>query len=155
MWLIVGQMPIKAGWRHGSLALWDFSRSNKHCIHLSTTKAIYFSCFVLQCPYFRSSRPELFCKKCCLRPATLLKKRLWHRVFPVNFAKFLRTYFFTEHRQWLLLAFAFIEISYSNTVCNISAAETWIWLVSFNGREWWSERLHFHMYFPHNNHLLH
>ena len=27
------------------------------------------------------------------RPATLLKKRLWHRCFPVNFAKFLRTPF--------------------------------------------------------------
>ena len=26
-----------------------------------------------------------------MRPATLLKKRLWHRSFPVNFAKFLRT----------------------------------------------------------------
>ena len=25
------------------------------------------------------------------RPATLLKKRLWHRCFPVNFATFLRT----------------------------------------------------------------
>ena len=31
------------------------------------------------------------------RPATLLKKRLWHRCFPVNFAKFLRTPYFTEH----------------------------------------------------------
>ena len=28
---------------------------------------------------------------------TLLKKRLWHRCIPVNFAKFLRTLFFTEH----------------------------------------------------------
>ena len=28
-----------------------------------------------------------------LGPATLLKKRLWHRCFPVNFAKFLRTPF--------------------------------------------------------------
>ena len=36
-------------------------------------------------------------------PAALLKKRLWHRCFPVNFAKFLRTLFFTEHLQWLLL----------------------------------------------------
>ena len=36
-------------------------------------------------------------------PATLLKKRLWHRCFPVNFAKFLRTPFFTEHLWWLLL----------------------------------------------------
>ena len=26
-----------------------------------------------------------------LKPATLLNKRLWHRCFPVNFAKFLRT----------------------------------------------------------------
>ena len=37
-----------------------------------------------------------------LRPATLLKKRLWHRCFPMNFAKFLRTPFFTEHLRWLL-----------------------------------------------------
>ena len=28
-----------------------------------------------------------------LRPATLLKKRLWHRCFPLNFAKFLKTPF--------------------------------------------------------------
>ena len=34
-----------------------------------------------------------------LRPATLLKKRLWDRCFPVNFAKFLRTPFFTENIQ--------------------------------------------------------
>ena len=74
----------------------------------------------------RSSRPELFCKKdvlrnftkftenyLCqrllfrkaagLRPATLLKKSLCHRCFPVNFAKFLKTRFFTEHLRWLLL----------------------------------------------------
>ena len=38
-----------------------------------------------------------------LRPATLLKKRLWHRYFPVNFAKLLRTPSLTEHLRWLLL----------------------------------------------------
>ena len=38
-----------------------------------------------------------------LRPATLLKKGLWHRCFFVNFAKFLRTIFFTEHLRRLLL----------------------------------------------------
>ena len=32
-----------------------------------------------------------------LRPATILKKRLLHMHFPVNFAKFLRASFFTEH----------------------------------------------------------
>ena len=74
----------------------------------------------------RSSRPEVFCRKgvlrnfakftgkhLChslffnkvagLRPATLLKKRLWHRCFPVNFAKFLKTPFLREHLWWLLL----------------------------------------------------
>ena len=39
-----------------------------------------------------------------LRPETLLKKRLWHRCFPVNFVKFLRTPFLTEHVWWLLVA---------------------------------------------------
>ena len=37
------------------------------------------------------------------QPATLLIKRLWYRYFPVNFAKFLRTPFLTEHLRWLLL----------------------------------------------------
>ena len=46
----------------------------------------------------RSSDPEIFCK-----PATLLKKRFWHRCFLVNFAKFLKTPFFIEHLWWLLL----------------------------------------------------
>ena len=34
---------------------------------------------------------------------TLLKKRLWHRCFPVDFEKFLRTPFFIEHLWWLVL----------------------------------------------------
>ena len=40
---------------------------------------------------------SLFNKFEGLRLATLLKKRLWQKSFPVNFAKFLRTTFFTEH----------------------------------------------------------
>ena len=66
-------------------------------------------------PSNRSSRPKVFCKKgalknftnftgkrlcqslfnkvACLRPSTLLKKRLCHRCFLVNFVKFLRTPF--------------------------------------------------------------
>ena len=77
---------------------------------------------------FRSSRPEVFCKNgvlrnfakftgkhLCqslffnkvagLRPTTLLKKRLWHRCFPVNFTKFLRTPFHTEHSGSCFCAF--------------------------------------------------
>ena len=79
---------------------------------------------ILELLNYRSSHPEVFCKNgvlrnfakltgkhLCqslffnkvagLRPATLLKKRLWHRCFPVNFAKFLRTSFPTEHLWWL------------------------------------------------------
>ena len=37
---------------------------------------------------------SLFFIKVAGRPATLLKKRLWHSCFPVNFAKFLRTPFY-------------------------------------------------------------
>ena len=38
-----------------------------------------------------------------IRPVTLSKKRPWHSYFLVNFAKFLRTPFFTEKFRWLLL----------------------------------------------------
>ena len=38
-----------------------------------------------------------------LRPATLLKKRLWHMFFLVNFAKFLRTTFLQNTSGRLLL----------------------------------------------------
>ena len=37
------------------------------------------------------------------RPATLLRKRLWHKCFPVNFAKFLRTPFLQNTSGRLLL----------------------------------------------------
>ena len=84
---------------------------------------------------FRGTRPEVFCKKMFLeisqnsqkntcardslfyrpRPATLLKKSLWHRCFPVNFTKFLRIPISTEHLWWLFLSFTsqrcFIDIS--------------------------------------------
>ena len=38
-----------------------------------------------------------------MRPATLLKKKLWHRCFPVNFVKFLRTPFLQNTSERLLL----------------------------------------------------
>ena len=34
-----------------------------------------------------------FCRSSCQRPATLLKKRPWHRCFPVNFAKIPKSIF--------------------------------------------------------------
>ena len=38
-----------------------------------------------------------FNKVAGLKPTALLVKSLWHRCFPVNFAKFLRTAFLTNH----------------------------------------------------------
>ena len=57
---------------------------------------------------FRSSRPEVFCEKGVLKnfsksTGNHLSQRLWHRCFPVKFAKFLRAPFFIEHLWWLLL----------------------------------------------------
>ena len=75
---------------------------------------------------YRSSRLEVFCKKGVLRnfekltgkhlclsllfnkvaglkTVTLLKKKFWYKCFPVNFSKFLKTPFITEHLRWLLL----------------------------------------------------
>ena len=83
----------------------------------------------------RSSRPEVFCKKgvlrnfakftgkhLCqilfvnevagLRPASLLKERLWHRCFPVDFVRFLRTPFYIEH----LLVAASAKIVFVSTI---------------------------------------
>ena len=49
------------------------------------------------------ARVSFLIKFAGLRPKTLLKKRPWHRCFPVSFAKFLRTPIFTEHLRQLLL----------------------------------------------------
>ena len=46
---------------------------------------------------------SFFIKVAGLRSTTLLKKRLWHRCFPVNCAKFLKTLFLAEHLRLLLL----------------------------------------------------
>ena len=47
-----------------------------------------------------------------LRSVTLLKKRLWHRCFPVNFAKFLRTPFLKDTFGQLVL-FIYLFFFYS------------------------------------------
>ena len=54
------------------------------------------------------ARVSFFNKVAGLKPATLLKKRLWHRCFPMNAVKFLRTPFHIEHLWWLLLKRSYI-----------------------------------------------
>ena len=57
--------------------------------------------------------------------ATLLKKRFWHRCFPVNFAKFLRTPFFTEHLWWLLLFYITFLICLTTQGITVSISLFW------------------------------
>ena len=45
-----------------------------------------------------------------LRPAALLKKRLWHRCFPVNFVKCLRTSYLQNTSGRLLLPIRLVKI---------------------------------------------
>ena len=40
---------------------------------------------------------EAVAEKCSVKKVFLLKKRFWHRCFPVNFVKSVQTPFFTEH----------------------------------------------------------
>ena len=61
-----------------------------------------------------------FNKATGLRPATLLKKKLWRRCFPVNFAKFLRTLFLQNTPGRLILEFQlFILCSFMETFIDV------------------------------------
>ena len=58
----------------------------------------------------------------------LLKKRLWHRCFLVNFSKFLRTPFFTEH-LWRLLLHTVVKlpttaVTFQDLYLDISEADS-------------------------------
>ena len=82
------------------------------------------NCKLLLCHVrVRSSRQELFCKKDVLKNfAKFTGKWLWHMCFPVNFVKFLRTFFLTEHLRWLLLTFQSESTIYSfRTSCSKQA----------------------------------
>ena len=116
----------------------------------------------LICIQFRRSRPEVFCKKSVLRnfakftgkhlcqglffnrvaglsPATLLEQRLWHRCFPVNFAKFLRTN--TSGGCFCQFTFIFCE-HVQGAVCHV---ENLIKIYSFlKQSEFMSYRIIFH-----------
>ena len=81
-------------------------------------KMTNLSCIHIPVEVFRSSHQKCSMKKSVLRnftkftgkvadliPATLLKMRLWHRYFPVNLTKFLRTPFLHNTSGQLLLTF--------------------------------------------------
>ena len=73
----------------------------------------------------------VFNKVAGLRLATLFKKRLWHRCFPVNFVKFFRTFFYRippDDCFWLRNACRIIKV-FSFHIVNfetVNVSEIWI-----------------------------
>ena len=57
----------------------------------------------------QNSQENTCAKVSGLKPAILLKKRLWHKCFPVNFEKFLRAPFL-QNTSWRLLLIIFIQV---------------------------------------------
>ena len=88
---------------------------------------------LLKCQHFRSSCLELFCKRGVLKNFAKFTGVTSGTEVSCEFCKILKNTFFAEHLKWLLLAFAPIEIFCSHTVCNKSAAEAGVCLVSSYG----------------------
>ena len=63
-------------------------------------------------------------------PYFLLKKRFWHRCFPVNFVKFPRTPFFTENLRWLLLTTGISDRKNSNAAHYFDPSTNFIFTVT-------------------------
>ena len=107
--------------------LYFLTKENTNVLYFLTQmrhlKCIYSTRCGLQ-TIFRSSGPEVFCKKDVLRnfakflgkhlcqsllfnkgTCNFIKKRLWHRCFSVNFAKIFKSFFLKEHLRCLLLKF--------------------------------------------------
>ena len=81
--------------------MWNKSNRTEAVVQRCSVKRVFLE--ISQNPQENTCASLIFDKVAGLRSATLLKKRPWHRCFPVNFAKFLRTPFLTEHLRWLLL----------------------------------------------------
>ena len=58
-------------------------------------------------PFYPAEAVVQSCSVAC----NFIKKRPWRRCFPVNFVKFLRTPFLTEHLRWLLLILTYSYLS--------------------------------------------
>ena len=74
--------------------------------------------------YYLMYTSEAVVRRCSVQKSFLKiskssQENAWHRCFPVNFAKFLRTFFLTEHIRWLFLAFQSESTVYSfRTSCS-------------------------------------
>ena len=82
---------------------------------------------------FSSSRPEVFRKK-GVALQLYLKKGLWHRCFPVNFAKFLRTSFLPNTSGGCFWPFTMIRGFFWLEVNHSYHFILWIYIDSFQNK---------------------
>ena len=111
------------------------TKAIKQCIQLSTTNTSISLASLLKCTNFRSSRLELFCKRGLLR----------------NFAKFTGVSSGTGVSCEFcdILKNAFVRRTPQVAASGICTNQDFLFSYCM-----WSKRLHFHMYFPQNNHFF-
>ena len=81
-----------------------FQVLQKQRYHISKCKLFPYRSSHLRCSIEIGVLKNLFLKVAGFRPGNLVKKRLWHRCFPVNFVKFLRTPFLQNTSRRLILS---------------------------------------------------
>ena len=100
IYFTINENPINQNLNHLNLHQgWDFINSQTEAVVQRCSLKKVFS------EILQNSQGNI-----CTRISFLIKlqalglwQRLWHRCFPVSFAKCLRTLFFIEHLWWLLL----------------------------------------------------
>ena len=100
-------------WATASAMFWNSSyyKGNIHCVkgvRIQGFSGPYFPEFGLNTET-DSANLRVQVNSIQALPAALFKKRLWHRCFPVNLAKFLRIPFL-QITSWRLLLIIFIQI---------------------------------------------
>ena len=82
--------------------IWRRSQATERLKSGIKTEAFAQRCFVRKGVLRNFSKFTQFTRAGVFFNKTLLKKKLWHRCLPVNFVKFVRTPFLTEHIRGLL-----------------------------------------------------
>ena len=99
--------------------MYDNSCSSYHILEVSDEFIPFFTSSVLEAVFRRCFVKKMFLKNpqnsqentiarvsflivADVRPATLLKKRLWH-VFSCEFSEIFKNTFFIQHLRWMLL----------------------------------------------------
>ena len=126
----------------------------------NTIKSLVFESFLrFKIPNLRNSNFKLGYDWNDLRSTRLVGVLLgvetcnWHRCFPVNVAKFLRTSFYVEHFRWLLLLVSLINNLLFQTKI-LSVCMCWIMIVLTEEKMWGCDRFHNYVLYYYISFLL-